>query len=279
MITQILNQKRFKLACVLLTLASSSLVEAKELIIMPMHTNDGNIVKNLGDLPDAEIRSAGRAMPKVVESSVGGNGYALAFTQEQTGRPGYYQSVEIDSDGTDNLQQWSLTLWFKTDFNKVNPDNQVAQFQRNTLFSTMDDGKAGIFLGTNLGNTKDFAQLYIRTGDGTNVGAYYCSFAPGDLSERWRFIAIIFDGTQASNRLTVYAGDEFGPAKKLLVDPTRFDKVQSTGDSPLDTISIGDGFNAFRDLNSHNGLIDNIFMTDDAMDYEMIEEIRQAALR
>lgn len=254
---------------------------AEELIIMTLDEKSFSRAENDGSLPNGFIGSSNRPAPTKVSPGVGGKGSAVSFSNEQTGRPDHYQSIEIPSDGMDGLKAFTIALWFKSDATQFNPDNPVGASLATTLFDTtadLDDGNSGIKIGLNRGAIGE--QVYVYISDGENSANNWLSFEPrpNPRDGEWTFLAITFDGSLPYNRLNVYGADEEVSGIPL-GSYSFFDEVDGTGDSQADLISIGDGNNRFENTSSHIGLIDEVYVTDFAMDYDELEDLRKASLQ
>lgn len=262
------------------SLALSASLSADALIIMPLNGDSGDIAKNLGTLPDGVISSEGRAKPIRVSPGIGDAGSAIKFTNEQTGRPGYYQSIDIPSDGMDNLTAFTITLWFKSDEADFNPNNPIGNNLVTRLLDTTSKSgdSAGIKLGLNKG--KDGDQVFIYLSDGLNKAQNWFNFQPRPTTRdgNWTFLAVTFDASKEKARVRIFGGDDIIPTK-MISGYHNFDSVNHTGDSSSNVISIGDGIQGFANSSSHLGLIDGIYVTDHAMELEEIEAIRQASLK
>lgn len=255
-----------------------SSVSAEELIKMNFDENNGSIITNTGSLIDGEILSKGRKAPHLVQPGVGGSGYALSFSNEQTGRPSYFQALEIDSTATDHLKQWTLSLWFKSDWTKQNLNNKTSG--RTTLFATRTSSPlsaAGIYVG--LAGTQSNPQIEIKLGDGVsgNDGFFNFNVSPSAYSGEWTFIAITFDASLPANKLQLWGGSETQQMRGV-AGSSKFDDVTGTGVAVDGFISIGDGLVGFSAFSSLNGEIDNIFFSSEALYREEIEALRLSAL-
>lgn len=276
-----MHKKLLQVALSAICLGGAQLA-AEDLILIPFHEDNGKVVKNLGSLPDAEIAFKGRPSPRLVSPGIGGSGYAVEYTNEQTGRPAHFQAVEIESTGLDNLTSWTLALWFKVDATKYNTNNPVGSTGKITLFETLSSFSNKVEPGISVGlnpYTKG-TQIKVQLGDGSNGNTGYFNFDPRPVitDGNWTFLAVTFDASLPAQKLRIYGGDEIIPAKATYTD-TRMDEITGTGVAIEGLISIGDGLTGFGPFSSMSGAMDNIYFSSKAMSLEEIEAVRAAGLQ
>ncbi len=262
---------------------------ADVLIDMNLNEGSGTTAGNAGTLPDGVIASSGggRPLPSWDSPGVNNTGSSVGFDYIQTGRPGFFQAIDISSSGMNNLSAFTISYWWKsvvpTTVNPGVPSNPG----RMTVFATRDS-TTNSAAGIQMGFSGEFAttggtapQVEFSMGDGTNGGRIFGAFSPtsnvGLYDDSWNFLALTFDGAAVSNKVQIYSGNEVDGVVLNAVF-NQFDLLTSTGVSAAGLISIGDGLNGFSAWSSFSGDLDNIYVTDTALDLSELEALRLSAI-
>lgn len=279
---------------ILLTLSFVALtcpsIWADVLIDMKLNEGSGTTAGNSGTLPDGVIASlgGGRPLPSWESPGVNNTGSSVGFNYIQTGRPDFFQAIDIASSGMNNLTAFTISYWWKsvvpTSINPGVPGNPGRMNVFATRESTVST-EAGIQMGfsgqffPNGGGTAP--QVEFSMGDGTNggriFGAYSATSTVGLYDDTWNFLALTFDGAALSNKVRIYSGNEVDGVELRGVF-NQFDALTSTGVSSSGLISIGDGLNGFNAYSSFSGELDNIYVTDTALDMSELEALRASAI-
>lgn len=263
---------------------------ADVLIDMNLNEGTGTTAGNSGTLPDGEIASSGggRPLPSWENPGVNNVGSSVGFNYIQTGRPNFFQAIDITSNGMDNLSAFTISYWWKsvvpTSINPGiagNPGRMNVFVTRGSTVSTdagIQMGFSGEFAAAGGGTAP---QVEFSMGDGTNGGRIFGAFSPtstvGLYDDSWNFLALTFDGAAVSNKVRIYSGNEVdGVVLRGVFN--QFDALTSTGVSAPGLISIGDGLNGFNAYSSFSGQLDNIYVTDTALDLSELEALRAAAI-
>ena len=257
----------------------ASTANAAVLVDMGFENISGDTVPNAGTIGNGTLQGiGGRPKPTVVQPGLPPSLDALHYTGTQTG-PDNRQCVLIESDGMDNLVEFTIKLWFKSHGPNPTGSDPTWYPTLNTILSNCrsdsSESSPGIFLSLNKDGDGN-PQPYIKMGDGTNGDStYYGSGGWGLYDGNWHFIAVTYR-TGAAYRCRFYDGD-ITNAVSQYGSVENFNNLTSIGNA-TNLITIGDGLGNWSNRGALTGTIDKVYVTDTMLSLSELESLRQADL-